>query len=198
MTAKVKGLTSGAMMGMVVVITGCDRVSLGGVWRQVTGKQNGLKAEVVVPVAELRAKRKLTPKLDGYISGQFAIGKASAQDYLIKVETEGDFESLELGFDYFPLKTRELGLGVGVGIFRAKYEVVGRWEKIGLKQSDQFYGLTFNPALIGEISPISNENYKLVWRVGRHFTQTHIERGEIEVDLGGWYAGIGVEISLNR
>ncbi len=199
MTAKVKGLTSGAMIVGLGLATGCDRVSMGSTWRQVEARQNGLKAKIVIPVAEVRAKKELTPKLDAYWSGQFAIGEARAQDYLVKFDAEGDFESLEVGFDYYFSETHALGLGLGVGIARAKYQVRGRWGKIGLTKADQFWsGPNLNLALVGEIPPVTADNLKLVWRLGYNFTQAHIERSEIDVDLDGWYVGIGLQFDLKN
>lgn len=193
MNEKVKGLTSGVMIGALALTVGCDRISFGGVWRQVQGRKYGLEAELAVPVIEVRAKKELAPQLDTYLSGQFAVGETEAQDYSITLEGEGNLESLGVGFDYFFSKSRRLGLEMGTEVFHAEYGVTGKWGKLRHRESDQFCGYAFNLALIGEIP-----NNLLVWRIGHHFAKTQIEHSEIEVDLNGWYVSLGLEISLKR
>ena len=199
MTARVKGLTSGAMIGALVCIVGCDRVMVGGAWRHIKAEHEGFKANLVVPVVEVRAEKELTPELDVYLSGQLVVGRANDQDYFLRIEGEGNFESLGLGFDYYPFRTRLIGLEVqALEIFHAEYEATGKWWVFSRRERDEFSGIGSRVGLTGEFPSAPKDPCRLVWYGGYNFTNTNIGRGRIDVDLDGWYVGAGLQFDLKN
>ncbi|MEK7585455.1 MAG: hypothetical protein AAB455_03005 [Patescibacteria group bacterium] len=199
MAAKVKGLTSGAMIVGLGLATGCDRVLVGGAWRHFKGRHHGAEADIIMPVVEVRAEKELTPELDVYLSGQLVVGRANDQDYFLRIEGEGRFESLGFGFDYYPFKTRLIGLEVqALEIFHAKYDATGKWWIFSLRERDEFSGIGARVGLTGEFPSLPKDTCQLVWFGGYNFTNTNIGRGHIDVDLDGWYVGAGLQFPFGN
>ena len=199
MSVSVKGVTRWAMVGMLLVQVGCtdklrkegfDRISVGVATRQARAEYWGMKAKMVLPVAEIRGKKKLTENLDLSLRGQFSAGKIKFMDEL-HGEASWNFESLGLSLDYFPLKTRLLGGEIGMEVYRAEYDISGRLGSVRHQVSGQLWGGGVNLGLVGEIPLDQNDRWRFVWNAGYNLTTTHAEH--ISADLDGWYAGASLQ-----
>ncbi len=173
-----------------------DRGSLGLATRQISGKYNGMRAKAVIPLWELRAKQRLTDNLDAYAQLQFNQGGVQATHPVLAGQAEGSFVSGGLGVHYFPITSRVMGLDLGLEAYQARYRMMGRLGPIKLTTPDQFTGLGLNLGAIGEIPISKSKDWRVVWGMGYHFTETFTRRAD--VDLDGWYGSIGIEITLGR
>lgn len=202
---KGSGLTRRVFVGLLTLTGtgGCveilervkpDRISVGVTARQIEGAYKGFKVKTVMPVWEVRAKKKLADSLDAYGRIQFNQGTLSAQHDILWGKAEGDFESLGVGLNYFPLDTRAIGLEVGLEIFRAEYEMQGGLGPIRQITPDRFWGGGLNLGAVGKISLDKKRRWHFVWGAGYNFTETDARKAK--ADLDGWYGIVGIEINL--
>lgn len=200
------GLSRGlATWLLILVCGGCEqiiervkpeRVSAGIVARQLRGSNLGFKVDTVMPVWEVRAKKKLAENLDAYVKGQFNKGAVGAGHPIADGEGKGHFESAGVGLDYFPFKTRALGLEAGMEMYYADYEMRGGLGPIQAATPDSFWGGGGNLGLVGEIPLDKKQRCSLVWGVGHNFTAT--EAKEARVNMSGWYGGLSLQFSWGQ
>lgn len=91
---------------------------------------------------------------------------------------------------------RWLGLELGAEISRAEYKLRGHYGPLELVQSDRLWVGGLNLGVVGECPLTRDGRFKLCWGAGYNFTATRARRAEI--DLGGWYGLVGLEISLDE
>ncbi len=182
---------------LVLMMAGCtpDRASVSLNVRQVKGSHRTLTVNDLIPIGELRLKKKLDERLDAYVKLQYIQGELAARHPIANGDAGGQLMGGGLGLDYFPWPhKRWLGLELGAEFFSADYEMRGRWGPIKLVEPDRLWGAGLNLGLVGEIPLGQSERWRVIWGAGYNLTETNARRAR--VDLGGWYGLVGLEISL--
>lgn len=200
-----KGSSAVAGVFLIVSSLGCqelaervtpDRVSAGLAARQLRGRHNGFKADAVIPLWEVRAKKRLTDNLDLYGRLQLNRGAVEADHPIARGEGEGHLESVGLGLNYYPFETRAIGLDWGAEGYHAAYQMRGGFGPIGDQTSDRFAGLGTNLGLVGEVPLDKKKRWSLVWGAGYNLTATDAHRADVSLD--GWYGTLGFQLNLSR
>jgi hypothetical protein len=164
--------------------------------RQLRGSNKGFKVDTVMPVWEVRAKKKLAENWDAYVKGQFNKGAVGAKHPIAEGEGEGYFVGVGGGINYFPFRTRAMGLDAGLEAYHSEYEMRGGFGPIREATSDHFSGGGMNLGAMGEIPLDKKQRWSLVWGAGHNFTVT--EAREARVNMSGWYGTIGFQLNLGK
>ena len=203
---RVKGLTwrSAILVALAVFSGSCGgkgpaRVTIGGAVRQAAVSYWGERGKILLPVGEVRLMKEITPHLDAQARLQFIsqppmmipavmVGEIDSE------KIKGNFQSFGLGLNYFPLKSRAIGVELGTEIFRGEYEIEYRVFRL----ADRFWGGGVNLGVLGEIPLGQREKCRLIWSGGYNFivSPTEATAQKAGVDLDGWYGALGIKIRL--
>lgn len=198
-----KGLSRWLVMWLLALVCGgCaetfeklkpDRVSVGVSARQLRGSNKGFKVDTVMPVWEIRAKKKLADNLDAYVRGQFNKGTVSAAHPLFEGEGEGYFAGAGGGINYFPFRTHVIGLDAGLEAYHSGYDMRGGFGPIHETRGGRFSGGGINLGAMGEIPLDKKQRWSLIWGAGHNFTATKAEGAR--ANLSGWYGTVGLQLN---